>query len=90
EHIVSTASIYSGTRVLFDRTFARLGVTVEYVWNPLDEAEWDALIRPETKAIFTETLPNPRTTSSTSTRSRVWHNVTASPSSSTTRSRRRS
>ena len=60
EHIVSTASIYSGTRVLFDRTFARMGVTVEYVWDPLDEAEWDALIRPETKAIFTETLPNPK------------------------------
>ncbi|KTS92027.1 O-acetylhomoserine aminocarboxypropyltransferase [Microbacterium testaceum] len=60
EHIVSTASIYSGTRVLFDRTFARMGVTVEYVWNPDDEAEWDALIRPETKAIFTETLPNPK------------------------------
>jgi len=60
EHIVSTASIYSGTRVLFDRTFTRMGVTVEYVWDPLDEAEWDALIRPETKAIFTETLPNPK------------------------------
>lgn len=60
EHIVSTASIYSGTRVLFDRTFARLGVTVEYVWDPDDDAEWDALIRPETKAIFTETLPNPK------------------------------
>lgn len=60
EHVVSTASIYSGTRVLFDRTFARMGVSVEYVWDPTDEAEWDALIRPETKAIFTETLPNPK------------------------------
>ncbi|MCJ1708483.1 PLP-dependent transferase [Microbacterium sp. VKM Ac-2923] len=60
EHIVSTASIYSGTRVLFDRTFARMGVTVDYVWDPNDEAEWDRLIRPETKAIFTETLPNPK------------------------------
>ncbi|WP_394686373.1 O-acetylhomoserine aminocarboxypropyltransferase/cysteine synthase family protein [uncultured Microbacterium sp.] len=60
EHMVSTASIYSGTRVLFDRTFARMGVTVEYVWDPNDESEWDALIRPETKAIFTETLPNPK------------------------------
>lgn len=60
ERVVSTASIYSGTRVLFDRTFARMGVTVDYVWDPTDEAEWDALIRPETKAIFTETLPNPK------------------------------
>ncbi|MBY0689148.1 PLP-dependent transferase [Microbacterium marinilacus] len=60
EHIVSTASIYSGTQILFNRTFARLGVTVGYVWDWTDEAEWDALIRPETKAIFTETIPNPK------------------------------
>ncbi len=60
EHIVSTASIYSGTQILFNRTFARLGVQVEYVWDWNDDAEWDALIRPETKAIFTETIPNPK------------------------------
>ncbi len=59
EHIVSTASIYAGTQILFNRTFARLGVEVEYVWDWTDEAEWDAVIRPETKAIFTETIPNP-------------------------------
>lgn len=60
EHIISTASIYSGTRVLFDRSFRRLGVTVEYLWDPSGEDEWERLIRPETKAIFTETLPNPK------------------------------
>jgi O-acetylhomoserine (thiol)-lyase len=60
ERIVSTASIYSGTKYLFDRTLARCGVGVDYVWNPSDEAEWDAAITPETRAIFTETLPNPK------------------------------
>ncbi len=60
ERIVSTASIYSGTRTLFDRTFARLGVAVDYVRVPGDRAEWDRLIAPETKAIFVETIPNPK------------------------------
>lgn len=60
EHIVSTASIYSGTRVLFGRSFARFGVTVEYVWNEADDDEWDRVIQPNTKAIFTETIPNPK------------------------------
>ncbi|GGH42990.1 O-acetylhomoserine aminocarboxypropyltransferase/cysteine synthase family protein [Microbacterium album] len=60
EHFVSTASIYSGTQILFNRTFSRLGVAVDYVWDWTDDAEWDALIRPETKAIFTETIPNPK------------------------------
>ncbi|KAA9090047.1 O-acetylhomoserine aminocarboxypropyltransferase/cysteine synthase family protein [Microbacterium radiodurans] len=60
ERIVSTASIYSGTRILFDRTFARLGVASDYVREPRDEAEWDAVIGPDTKAIFVETIPNPK------------------------------
>ncbi|CAD5991728.1 O-acetylhomoserine aminocarboxypropyltransferase/cysteine synthase family protein [Agreia sp. COWG] len=60
ERIVSTASIYSGTRVLFGRSFARFGVSVDYVWDPADDAEWDRVIQPNTKAIFTETIPNPK------------------------------
>lgn len=60
QRIVSTASIYSGTKYLFDRTLARCGVSVDYVWDPNDEAEWDAIITPDTRAIFTETLPNPK------------------------------
>lgn len=60
DHIVSTASIYSGTRILFGRSFARFGVTVEYVWDEFDDDEWDRVIRPNTKAIFSETIPNPR------------------------------
>jgi O-acetylhomoserine (thiol)-lyase len=60
ERIVSTATIYGGTQTIFERTFPRLGVGVDYVWDWTDDAEWDAAIRPETKAIFTETIPNPR------------------------------
>lgn len=60
QRIVSTASIYSGTKFLFERTLARCGIAIDYVWDPNDEAEWDAVITPETQAIFTETLPNPK------------------------------
>ena len=60
DHIVSTATIYGGTQSIFARTFPRLGVETSYVWDWTDEAEWEAAIRPETKILFTETIPNPR------------------------------
>ncbi len=60
EHLIATASLYSGTRVLFDRTFRRLGVDVDYVRDPRNAAEWEGLIRPDTKAVFLETIPNPK------------------------------
>lgn len=60
DHIVSTASIYGGTRILFGRSFKRFGIAFDYVWDADDDAEWDRAIRPNTKAIYTETIPNPR------------------------------
>lgn len=60
DHIVSTASIYGGTRILFGRSFRRFGITVDYVWDAHDDAEWERIITPQTKAIFTESIPNPR------------------------------
>ena len=33
DHLVSTASIYGGTRILFGRSFRRFGIEVDYVWN---------------------------------------------------------
>lgn len=60
DHFISTASIYSGTQVFFDRALARLGIEVDYVWDWRDRDEWERLIRPSTKAVFTETIPNPK------------------------------
>lgn len=60
DHIVSTASIYGGTRILFGRSFKRFGIEFDYVWDADDDAEWERAIRPNTKAIYTETIPNPR------------------------------
>ncbi len=60
ERIVATASIYSGTRILFDRSFARFGVGTDYVRDPRVADQWEAAITPQTKAIFVETIPNPK------------------------------
>lgn len=60
DHVVSTASIYGGTRILFGRSFRRFGIEFDYVWDVDDDAEWERAIRPSTKAIYTETIPNPR------------------------------
>lgn len=59
DHVVSTASIYGGTRILFGRSFKRFGIEFDYVWDADDDAEWERAIRPNTKAIYTETVPNP-------------------------------
>lgn len=89
ERIVSTASIYSGTRVLFGRSFARMGVEVDYVWNEHDDDEWDRSITPSTKAIFTETIPNPKNDIVDIAHVARVAGGTASRSSSTTPSRHR-
>jgi O-acetylhomoserine (thiol)-lyase len=60
EHFVSQASIYSGTRTLFTRTFGRLGVEVDFVGDPGSEAAWDTAIRSNTKFLYVETIPNPK------------------------------
>lgn len=59
DHIVSTASIYGGTRILFGRSFKRFGIEFDFVWDADDDTEWERAIRPNTKAIYTETIPNP-------------------------------
>lgn len=60
DHIVSSASLYGGTYNQFHYTFPKLGIEVTFVDDPDDLAEWKAAIRPNTKALYGETLGNPR------------------------------
>ncbi|GAB3408460.1 bifunctional o-acetylhomoserine/o-acetylserine sulfhydrylase [Schumannella luteola] len=60
DHIVSSSSIYGGTYNLFKYTFAKLGIEVTFVENQDDLEEWNAAVRPNTKAFFAETIGNPR------------------------------
>jgi O-acetylhomoserine (thiol)-lyase len=59
DEIVSTTSLYGGTYNLFHYTLPRLGITVRFV----DADNFDGLraaINSKTRAVFTETLGNPK------------------------------
>ena len=60
DHIVSSPSLYGGTYNLFHYTLPKVGVEVSFVDDPDDLDSWQAAVRPNTKAFFGETLPNPK------------------------------
>jgi len=60
DHLVTAPSIYEGSRGLFADNFRRLGITTDEVVDPLDRASWEAAILPSTRAVFVESIPNPR------------------------------
>ncbi len=60
DHIVSSASLYGGTYNLFHYTLPKFGIEVTFVNDPDDLDEWRRAVRPNTKAFYGETVPNPR------------------------------
>ena len=59
DEIVSTTSLYGGTYNLFHYTLPKLGINVRFV----DADDFDGLraaINPKTRAVYTETLGNPK------------------------------
>jgi O-acetylhomoserine (thiol)-lyase len=59
DEIVSADNLYGGTYNLFHYTFARLGITVKFVKsNDLDALQ--KAITPKTKAIYAESIGNPK------------------------------
>ncbi len=62
DHFVSCASIYGGTFNLFSVTMKRMGIDVTFVDPDATEEEIDKAFRPETKAVFGETIANPALT----------------------------
>lgn len=60
DHIVASPSLYGGSYNLLKYTLANLGIETTFVSNPYNIDEWKAAARPNTKAFFGETLPNPR------------------------------
>ena len=59
DEIVSTTSLYGGTYNLFHYTLPKLGITVKFV-DADDFAGLRAAVGPKTKALYTETLGNPK------------------------------
>ena len=59
DHLVSSSSIYGGSFNLFAVTMKRMGVEVTFVDPDCSAEELDAAFRPNTKAVFGETISNP-------------------------------
>ncbi len=62
EHIVSTATIYGGSLNLLAVTFKKMGIDVTFVDGTAPLEELQSAIRPNTRAVFGETIANPALT----------------------------
>ncbi len=59
DHFISSSAIYGGTFNLFSVTMKKLGIDVTFINPDASDEEISAAFRPNTKAIFGETLSNP-------------------------------
>ena len=59
DHIVTSNEIYGGTFNLFGVTLKKLGIECTFVSPEASEEEIQAAFRPNTKALFGETISNP-------------------------------
>ena len=59
DHVVSSSAIYGGTFNLFAVTMKRMGIEFTFVAPDCTDEELEAAFRPNTKAVFGETIANP-------------------------------
>ncbi len=59
DHFISSSKIYGGTVNLFAVTLKRLGIECTMIDQDLPEEEIDKYFKPNTKAVFGESLANP-------------------------------
>ena len=59
DHIVSSSAIYGGTYNLFAVTMKRMGIEFTFVKPDCSDEELEKAFRPNTKAVFGETIANP-------------------------------
>ncbi|MBQ4625797.1 MAG: O-acetylhomoserine aminocarboxypropyltransferase/cysteine synthase [Clostridia bacterium] len=59
DHVISASTIYGGTFNLFNVTMRKLGIDFTFVSPQATEEELTAAFRPNTKAVFAESLSNP-------------------------------
>ena len=62
DHVVASNSIYGGTYNLFSVTMKKMGIEFTFVSPDCTEEELNAAFRPNTKAVFGETIANPALT----------------------------
>ncbi len=59
DHVVASSTLYGGTYNLFAVTMKRMGISFTFVDPYASEEELNRAFRPETKALFAETIANP-------------------------------
>lgn len=59
DHILTTKKLYEGTREMFRGALVRQGLEFEALDESASVDEWLSRVRPNTKAIYTESIPNP-------------------------------
>ena len=62
DHVISSSSIYGGTYNLFAVTMKKMGIEFTFLPPDCTEEELNAAFRPNTKAVFGETIANPALT----------------------------
>ncbi len=62
DHVISSASIYGGTFNLFAVTMKKMGIDFTFIDPGCSDEELEAAFRPNTKAVFGETIANPALT----------------------------
>ncbi len=62
DHVVCSSSIYGGTFNLFSVTMKKMGIDFTFVSPDCTEEELQAAFKPNTKALFGETIANPALT----------------------------
>ena len=62
DHIVASSAIYGGTYNLFSVTMKKMGIDFTFVSPDVTEEELEAAFKPNTKAVFGETIANPALT----------------------------
>ena len=62
DHFISSSAIYGGTYNLFGVTLKKMGIECTFVDQNLPEEELQKYFRPNTKAVFGETITNPTVT----------------------------
>ncbi len=62
DHVISSSSIYGGTFNLFAVTMKKMGIEFTFLSPDCTEEELNAAFRPNTKAVFGETIANPALT----------------------------
>ena len=59
DHVISASTIYGGTYNLFHVTMRKMGIDFTFVDPDCSDEELEAAFRPNTKAVFGETIANP-------------------------------